>query len=81
MRTPVDPIRLNRRRVEKGLSQTDLAQAMGVSKSLVSAVSRGKANFSPQALAKAADVLGCEIADLLPEDDAAFHALTQGPAS
>lgn len=81
MRTPVDPQRLTRRRVEAGLSQNALAQAIGVSKQLVSAVSLGKANFSPETLAKVAEVLGCEIADLLPEDPAEFHALTQRPAN
>ncbi|SHI65148.1 helix-turn-helix transcriptional regulator [Streptomyces sp. 3214.6] len=81
MRTPVDPQRLTRRRVEAGLSQNALARAIGVSKQLVSAVSLGKANFSPETLSKAAEVLGCEIADLLPENDAEFHALTQRPAS
>jgi transcriptional regulator with XRE-family HTH domain len=80
MRTPVDPGRLTRRRVEAGLNQSDLAQAIGVSKQLVSAVSLGKANFSPEKLARVAEVLGCEIADLLPEDDAEFVALTQRPA-
>ncbi|MFF9097628.1 helix-turn-helix transcriptional regulator [Streptomyces sp. NPDC014802] len=70
MRTPVDPIRLNRRRLEKGLSQTALAEAIGVSKQLVSAVCLGKANFSPEKLAKAAEVLGCEVEDLLPVDEA-----------
>ncbi|HEY6116293.1 MAG TPA: helix-turn-helix transcriptional regulator [Candidatus Dormibacteraeota bacterium] len=81
MRTPVDPQRLTRRRVEAGLSQNALARAIGVSKQLVSAVSLGKANFSPETLARVAEVLNCEIADLLPENDAEFHALTQRPAS
>jgi transcriptional regulator with XRE-family HTH domain len=66
MKTPIDPRRLTRRRVEAGLSQNALAQAIGVSKQLVSAVSNGRANFSPETLARAAQVLGCEIVDLLP---------------
>ncbi|MFI6248968.1 helix-turn-helix transcriptional regulator [Streptomyces sp. NPDC051016] len=70
MRTPIDPQRLTRRRVEKGLSQNALAQAIGASRQLVSAVSLGKANFSPENLAKAAEVLDCEIADLLPRTEA-----------
>lgn len=77
MRTPIDPRRLTRRRVEAGLSQNALAQRIGASKQLVSAVSLGKASFSPEALAKVAEVLDCQIADLLPEDDAEFHAQTQ----
>lgn len=70
MRTPIDPVRLTRRRVEKGLSQYALAQAIGASRQLVSAVSLGKANFSPENLAKVAEVLDCEIADLLPNTEA-----------
>ncbi|MFF3847977.1 helix-turn-helix transcriptional regulator [Streptomyces sp. NPDC002328] len=83
MRTPIDPQRLMRRRVEAGLSQTALARKVGVSKQLVNAVSLGKANFSPETLAKVAEVLGCQISDLLPEDDAEFHAQaqTRRPAS
>lgn len=69
-----------RRRVEAGLSQNALARAMGVTKQLVSAVSLGRASFSPENLAKAAEVLGCEIADLLPEDDAVFEAQSRGVA-
>lgn len=70
MRTPVDPQRLTRRRVERGLSQNALAKAIGASKQLVSAVSLGRASFSPEMLAKVAEVLQCEIADLLPVDEA-----------
>jgi DNA-binding Xre family transcriptional regulator len=55
--------------VERGLTQTALANAVGVSKQLMSAVSLGQANFSPETLAKVADVLGCEVADLLPADE------------
>ena len=70
MRTPVDPQRLRRRRVTAGLSQSALADAIGVSKQLVSAVSLGKANFSPEKLAEVAKVLGCTVDDLLPVDEA-----------
>ncbi|MFF0597832.1 helix-turn-helix transcriptional regulator [Streptomyces antibioticus] len=66
----MDPQRLTRRRVKAGLSQNDLAEAIGVSKQLVSAVSLGKASFSPRKLATVADVLGCDIEDLLPVDEA-----------
>ncbi|MFF8406984.1 helix-turn-helix transcriptional regulator [Streptomyces sp. NPDC015684] len=80
MRTPIDPQRLTRRRVEAGLSQYGLARKAGISRQLVSAVSNGKASFSPETLAKVADVLGCQVADLVPEDDATFHAQTKKPA-
>lgn len=80
MRTPIDPQRLTRRRVEAGLSQNRLAELVGVTKQQVSAVSLGKANFSPETLAKVAQALDCEIADLLPEDDEEFHAKTKRSA-
>jgi len=96
MRTPVDPQRLRRRRVTAGLSQSALADAIGVSKQLVSAVSLGKANFSPEKLAEilgcdltdlppedlttVAEILGCDVADLLPQGDAEPTALDRRPA-
>lgn len=75
MKTPVDPQRLTRRRVERGLSQNALARAAGVSKQLVSLVSLGKANFSPEKLDRIAKALDCEVADLLPSAEA--HARVQ----
>lgn len=71
MKTPIVPERLTRRRVEAGLTQTDLARRAGISKAHVSAVEKGKANFSPPCLRKVSEALGCTIADLLPEDYAA----------
>ncbi|WP_426568173.1 helix-turn-helix domain-containing protein [Streptomyces canus] len=66
-----DPRAFRRRRVEAGLSQTDLALKAGVSKSHVSDVECGRAGFSPKNLKAIADTLGCTISDLLcPEPDA-----------
>lgn len=65
---------LRRRRIAAGLSQTDLAQAAGVSKSQLSDVENGRAGFSPKNLKAIADVLACTVPDLLlpePEDQAA----------
>jgi transcriptional regulator with XRE-family HTH domain len=67
-----DPREFRRRRVEAGLSQTDLAEKAGVSKSHLSDVERGQAGFSPKNLKAIAEILGCTIPDLLlPEDEAA----------
>jgi len=52
------------------MSQSALARAIGVSKQLVSAVTLGQAAFSPETLDRVAEVLGCQIADLLPVDEA-----------
>jgi len=65
-----DPREFRRRRIEAGLSQTDLALKAGVSKSHLSDVENGRAGFSPRNLKAIADILGCTIRDLLlPEDD------------
>lgn len=65
-----DPRQFRRRRIEAGLSQTDLAEKAGVSKSHLSDVENGRAGFSPKNLKKIAEVLDCTIPDLLlPEDD------------
>ncbi|MFJ4365134.1 helix-turn-helix domain-containing protein [Streptomyces chartreusis] len=68
-RTELDRVRLKRRRIEAGLNQTELARRSGISKQLVSMVEKGNARFSPANLGKVAEVLGCEIADLLPDED------------
>lgn len=67
--TQLNPKRLARRRVEAGLTQTELAKRAGCSKSLVSEVEAGRANFSVTNLAKISEALGCTIADLLPDED------------
>ncbi|WP_327377945.1 helix-turn-helix domain-containing protein [Streptomyces sp. NBC_01216] len=69
MKARIDPKRMARRRIEAGLSQTDLAEKADVSKQLVCTVEGGKANFSPGNLAKIANALDCTIADLLLDDD------------
>lgn len=70
-----DPRAFRRRRIEAGLSQTDLAEQAGVSKSHVSDVENGRAGFSPKNLKAIAEVLGCKIPDLLlPDDDTATPA-------
>lgn len=68
-RPRTDPRRLCRRRVEAGLTQTALAALAGVTKSHVSAVEKGRADFSPQNRLAIADALGCTISDLLTPED------------
>ncbi|MDX2749577.1 helix-turn-helix transcriptional regulator [Streptomyces scabiei] len=68
-----DPKSFRRRRIEAGLSVTDLAKQAGVSTSHLSDVENGRAGFSPKNLKKFADILGCTIRDLLlpePEEKA-----------
>ncbi|CBG73063.1 putative DNA-binding protein [Streptomyces scabiei 87.22] len=63
-----DPKSFRRRRIEAGLSVTDLARQAGVSKSHLCDVENGRAGFSPKNLKKIADILGCTIRDLLLPD-------------
>jgi transcriptional regulator with XRE-family HTH domain len=66
-----DPREFRRRRVAAGLSVTELADRAGVSKSHLSDVENSRAGFSPKNLKAIADILGCEVHDLLfpdPED-------------
>lgn len=73
-RTEPDRERLKRRRIEAGLSMTQLGKRTGISKQLISMVEGGRANFSPENLGKVAEALKCEIADLLPVDEALARA-------
>lgn len=69
MKTPVDAKRLRRLRILAGLNQIDLAERAGVSKSQVSMVENGRSGLSPRYLGQIATVLGCDIADLLLDED------------
>ena len=60
-----DPRAFRRLRIAAGLSITDLAVKAGVTKSHLSSVEKGNAGFSPKNLKAIADVLGCEVHDLL----------------
>ncbi|MFF7966688.1 helix-turn-helix transcriptional regulator [Streptomyces sp. NPDC007903] len=79
MNTAIDPERFARRRVAAGLSQTDLAAILGVTKQHVSMVATGQANFSPRLLKATSEALDCEIEDLLAEEPADTPRLS--PAS
>ena len=48
-------------RRKAGLSQTQLAQRMGVSLSLVNMIERGKRNATPEHLLKLAEALNCPV--------------------
>ncbi|WP_435600812.1 helix-turn-helix domain-containing protein [Streptomyces sp. C10-9-1] len=63
----VDPQQLWHKRIEAGLSQAELARRTDMSRSLVSMVEKGAANFSVANLKRVADVLSCSIYDLMPE--------------
>ena len=62
-----DPERVRQRRIEAGLSQQELAAHAGVSNSLISQVERGVCGASPKTLKRLAEVMACQVRDLMPE--------------
>lgn len=62
-----DPAKLRRRRVEAGLSATELARRAGCSVSHLSELESGSRNPSPPLLATLAAELNCKTADLMPD--------------
>ena len=53
-------------RLQRGLTLADVGSALGVTRQYVYAWETGRRNPGPKHLAKLAEVLGLEIADLLP---------------
>lgn len=65
---PHDPRKLSRKRKEARLSQRALAAATGCSNGHISMLEDGKHGASPAMLGRIADVLGCDITDLMPDE-------------
>lgn len=65
IRKDVITISIKRKRLEAGMNQTDLAGAVGVLTSTVSAWERGISKPQPRNLKKIAGALNCTIAELL----------------
>jgi transcriptional regulator with XRE-family HTH domain len=53
-------------RLEKGLSQEELADLAGLHFTYVSSVERGERNISIENIARLAKALGCQLLDLMP---------------
>ena len=61
---------LKNRRLDKGLTQKELAESSGVTQSMISKVEQGVCeNISIEALRNLAKSLHCPVIDLLPESD------------
>jgi len=67
----VDKAKLRRRRILAGLDQAHLAKRAGRSQSHISLLERGKRGTTVRTLRELAQALHCEIADLLPDEEAA----------
>lgn len=71
MRPRIDRAELLRRRLEAGLSQAALADQAGVTFSCIAMIERGERGGSPDVMRKVADVLGCNVADIIEIAEAA----------
>ncbi|MFE6282470.1 helix-turn-helix domain-containing protein [Streptomyces sp. NPDC057877] len=63
-----DPARVLRKRVQAGLAQNDLAARVGISAAQLCRIEKGKSGASAPVLSRLAEVLDCEIAELMPPD-------------
>lgn len=65
-----DPREFRRRRIEAGLTQTELASRIGRGRSRICDVEKGRSGLAPKDLKAVAQILGCTVHDLLlPEPD------------
>lgn len=65
-RLPQDPARLFRRRVRARLTQDQLAEKAGTSKSTISRLENGNAAAEVETLHRIAEALGCDVTELMP---------------
>ncbi len=63
--------RIKVRRVEKRMSQTELAKKLEITQSYVSSIEKGDKNMGINMLARIADALDCQASDFLDEERAA----------
>lgn len=62
-------------RKHRGLSQVQLAERVGINQGNLSKIEKGIRKYDQEFLEKAADVLGCDPADLLQRDPGASEAI------
>ena len=67
----IDRRKLQAKRIRARLTGPGLAKRAGLSKATVSAIERGERGGTPATLGALADALGCDIADLMPDEVAA----------
>jgi transcriptional regulator with XRE-family HTH domain len=68
---PIDRQKLLMKRLRAGWSQAELARRAGLDPSYIRLLERGKRGPSPQTLGTLAEVFGCDITDLMPDEVAA----------
>ena len=62
-------------RLEKGISQTDMAEAIGLSQTNLSNMESGRTAITIQNLFKMREVLGCKMSDLFTDFDVEVSAV------
>jgi len=65
---PIDKHKLRLKRIRAGLSQPALAGLAQLHPSHISLIERGERGASPKTLNILAEVLGCDITDLMPDE-------------
>jgi transcriptional regulator with XRE-family HTH domain len=70
-RLPQSPERVERKRIEAGLQQGELAALAGIVPSHMSAIENGRWGASPALLHRLAAALGCKVTDLMPDEKVA----------
>ncbi|MFJ6386413.1 helix-turn-helix domain-containing protein [Streptomyces sp. NPDC091972] len=69
-----DPLVVRRKRIEAGLTQGALATKAGISQSYMSLLEKGTCSASAPVLKRLADVLDCQIADLMPPESSSAES-------
>lgn len=64
-----DRRKIRRRRIIAGRSQADVAREADITPAHLCNIEKGKANPSPEALARIAAVIGCKVTDLERDTD------------
>ena len=67
----IDPDKLRARRIRARMTAAELGRRVGVNRSFIPNVERRVCNVSPATLGALADVLGCDIDDLMPDEQPA----------
>ncbi|WP_157721935.1 helix-turn-helix domain-containing protein [Tumebacillus avium] len=69
--------RIRRLRIERGLSQVDLAEQVGVSDRWISQIEKGKATASPELLNKVATIFKVPVMEILQQEDQYFELVSR----
>ena len=66
-------VRLRKLRAEKGMSQKDVADAVGMTQAAISQLESGRRVATPKTVKRLAEALGVDIEELAGEDEGEFE--------